>query len=209
MLTLSQTGLHIPISDGLNYQVYFNNSVDDSFLTHLDLRVKLNAILANMKFNASNQNILYLILTPQYFNLVPNFIPDNYGILAKLINIPMKSNMFNSTLVSFQLSKTIPSSTSKMYHENTPRMKIILEKGNLFFYAITSHILNLIARLMLPTTTLICPLMQRIGILRQKFFCYKIIQPSTTCIKIIQCKDTQVILINYITNITFIISVKL
>ena len=56
MLTLSQTGLHIPISDGLNYQVYFNNSVDDSFLTHLNLRVKLNAILANNNSNNNNNN---------------------------------------------------------------------------------------------------------------------------------------------------------
>ena len=56
--TLSQTGLTIPISAGHNRRGYFNNSVGESFKTHINLRVKLDAILANMKFVTSNQKPL-------------------------------------------------------------------------------------------------------------------------------------------------------
>ena len=56
--TLSQTGLPITISAGPNRRGYFNDSVDESFLTHIGLRVKLDGILANIKFNASNQKYL-------------------------------------------------------------------------------------------------------------------------------------------------------
>ena len=66
LTNLSQTELTITISAKPDCRRYFNDSVDESFLTHLNLLVKLDAIFTNMKLNANNQNILHSILTPHY-----------------------------------------------------------------------------------------------------------------------------------------------
>ena len=56
--TLSQTGFHILISDGPNRRGCINNNFDESFNTHLNLCVKVEAILADGKFNMSSEKPL-------------------------------------------------------------------------------------------------------------------------------------------------------
>ena len=102
-ILIYQTELSIPISDGPNRRGYFNDSIDEPFNTHIDLRIKLEAILADGKLMQVTKQLLHPISIPHYCNLIPNLIPDNYVILMKLIPtpIPMESNPSISNLGFF------------------------------------------------------------------------------------------------------------
>ena len=98
-ITLSQTGLSIPISAGPNRRGYCNNIIDESVNTHLDLHIKTESILADRKFNVSNQKYLAFNIDTTLMQSYPHLHPKKYVILTKLIHIPMENNLSISNLV--------------------------------------------------------------------------------------------------------------
>ena len=131
--TLSQTGLHIPISAGHNRRRYFNDSIDESFNTYLDLRVNLEAILANSKFNMRNQkplsfntDTILLQYDPQlhFRQLCHTDEVDTYfyGKQPKYFKFGVVLAIEDNTFLYLKIN-----------NEFTPAMKIILQKCDQLF----------------------------------------------------------------------------